>query len=244
MKMNLKIFVLGFIFVTVNGLFIGCSNSYDYDVETTTPFVEKMYNREDSSIELFDKRNLNQNSEGKLLYQTIISLRKSENYSQFVEELENIIQDEERDIKEITETEMSIYVDLYNDFKDSDFLSFLCKNKTIHQRINEEVDNKIERELLLNAMYSLQWIKLGFSEIIDEELEETEEDYAYVPSYTPPTPGSNESYDNYIDRCMKGYIEAKITYGSWLDRISTVLDGPKGLLAIFTACSLVYALEK
>jgi len=83
-------------------------------------------------------------------------------------------------------------------------------------------------------LYYFEWIKLGLTEV-----RSVEGNFVYVTNGNPE-PGSKESLDNYLDRCIEKYIEDNITYGNWTTRIWNIAGGPATLLWVTASCTETY----
>lgn len=174
------------------------------------------------------------------MYDIIISMKTGENYSEIqrlIELLENDFAAPSYNI-EFTESEINLYGEILNNFSTENFNSFIELNNNLRLQIND-ITNNSKREIFLNDLSSYEWIKVAIEETIENDQFLILDDLIYQ-TMGNPVPGPRESSGNYIDRCMKSYINENFTWANLVKRVQTVLEGPVGLLWAFASCEYTY----
>lgn len=124
---------------------------------------------------------------------------------------------------EPSEDEIDILLDVYRSFDDYNFEEYVEFTNQVILRANREIDSDIQRQFVIAQIERVQWVKYG---------EVTQGN---------PVPGSAESYDNYLDRCVENWInETFIWSDNYTWKVINFIAGPETLGYAAISCTETY----
>lgn len=147
---------------------------------------------------------------------------------------------------ELTELDLIYFDQLLSELVNTEitYSQYQDNNLILKQELGNVYEDNVQKlNYFLSYITDVEAVKMAAE--IDIEVDGTRvlENIRSIDNLRNPTPGSNESSDNYIDRCMEAYINENFTWANPVDRINTIIAGPAGLAWAFASCEYTYYFE-